>query len=134
VSTPPNGGSSVMHYWGGGVHKIMGVHGPPQGVCRKHLAQVENTLTLLTVRPARQDAVYLRRMTTTALRGLINVIELSQLLIMILKLLRAHCMGVLQCTLHGVYLSLCVRYETPSNVYLLFKRTRSVKSFIRKRW
>jgi len=35
-SKPPNGGSSKMHDWGG-VHKITGVHGPPQGGgCRKH--------------------------------------------------------------------------------------------------
>jgi len=32
---PPNGGSSEMHDWGC-VHKITGVHGPPQGGCRKH--------------------------------------------------------------------------------------------------
>jgi len=35
VSTPPNRGSSEIHDWGG-VHKITGVHGPPQGGCRKH--------------------------------------------------------------------------------------------------
>jgi len=49
VSTPPNGGSSEMHDWGC-VHKITGVHGPPQGGCTKHPgARNEHFFGLLTL-------------------------------------------------------------------------------------
>jgi len=40
---PPNGGSSEMHDWGD-VHNITGVHGLPQGGCRKIPAYYSTSL------------------------------------------------------------------------------------------
>jgi len=54
---PPNGGSSEMHDWGG-VHKITGVHGPPQGGVENTLPPPNPTSPLVTQNPTDVTAHY----------------------------------------------------------------------------